>query len=224
MRSTWASGLATCRRFIGCFALLLASGALFVPSVASAAVGISVVPAPAAALFAQSANAFVVGTNVAPAAGISDQLTFTPDQPAPADDSTIAAPDDITAESAHTYTSSNPGFTWSGSGYGTFSGQANLNTGVLQWGWQMSQSLRATATGPVAEAAAAYNVPEDFKLNYGDSHPSESIDYLWHSSIPGLGRNTEFELVIGFTWPGVLGGVPGIFTLYVEHYFVLAAS
>lgn len=212
-------------------AILAASVAWLAPSAAHAAsTNASAVPANAAALAPLSAGSSVVGTAGTSSGDVQEQLTFTPTPGAAtapngaltgASQSVLgAATPSTTSETPyHVYTASNPGYTWSGA-YGTFSGQATMSSGTLAWGWSMSQLLRDTATGPVAEVAACWNVGEDFKINYGDSHPSEPISYFWHSSIPGLGRNVEFELIIGFTWPGT----GGVYQLYVEHYFTLQAS
>lgn len=105
---------------------------------------------------------------------------------------------------------------------GTFHGQVPFPAVSLQWGWNFSTLVKATALTNVDEKAAAYTWPAGKKINYSDSHTgprAKPATATFHSTITAVKANAGYQLAINFNWGCEGPQGEGKCLLYVRRYF-----
>jgi hypothetical protein len=106
---------------------------------------------------------------------------------------------------------------------GTFNGQITFTGNwPMAWGYTINQAnpYAAAATSSVKEAADYYNTSTKKRItSYHDSHPSEPIDYHFHSATPVNDGGVGYQLDILFTWKFRTAHTSGTAQLYVTFNY-----
>lgn len=159
------------------------------------------------------------------AGSVESQMTYTPDSSSTSTGSaptTTGSPPAVEPDadwSSFTYTPSNPSMTAQMGDDGTFAGKVPYPSIQLNWGWNFSALVKATALSTVSQAAFMWTWPQNVKTSYNDPDHDEPATYTFHSSIKSVKANTGYKLSLDYVWQCLGPAGPGTCSLTVNHYF-----